>query len=198
MTRFLLIRHGPTEWNAAGRIQGHTDIALSAVGREQVAGQRVPETYHDARWVCSPLVRALETARLMGCEDPETEPALKEMNWGEWEGMTLAGLQKKYGDALRTNEQLGLDFRPDGGESPREVQRRVTHWMRSATGADSVVAVTHKGVIRAVLSAATGWDMTGPPPLVLNWACAHVFDMDGSGRLELQMANLPLLDDQPG
>ena len=67
--------------------------------------------------------------------------------------------------------------------------------MRSAAGPGAVVAVTHKGVIRAVLSAATGWDMTEPPPLSLDWTCAHVFDLDDGGHLELHIANVPLRED---
>ena len=72
MTEFVLIRHGPTQWNAAGRIQGRTDVPLSEIGRAQVSKQRVPEAYDGAIWVCSPLVRAVETAQLMGCSDPAT------------------------------------------------------------------------------------------------------------------------------
>ena len=196
MTQFLLIRHGPTQWNAAGRIQGHTDILLSEAGRELVRKQRVPAAYRDARWFCSPLVRAVETARLMGCADPAMEPALMEMNWGEWEGLTLSDLQEKYGAGLRANEDRGLDFRPEGGESPREVQERVTAWMRAAAGQVPVVAVTHKGVIRATLSLAIGWDLTDPEPMTLDWTCAHVFDMDEAGRLRLNMANVPLQEDE--
>lgn len=199
MTHFVLVRHGQTQWNVAGRIQGHTDIPLNEVGREQVSKQRIPDTYYDARWVCSPLVRAVETARLMGCADPRVEPVLKEMNWGDWEGRTLKELKEKYGAGLKANEGRGLDFRPDSGESPRDVQKRVTQWMRSiSVDPVPVVAVTHKGVIRAILSAAIGWDMTGPAPLTLDWTCAHVFDMNEDGRLSLQMANVTLREDDQG
>jgi probable phosphoglycerate mutase len=193
VTQFVLVRHGPTLWNAEGRIQGRTDIPLSDAGRAQAGRQRIPAIYGDARWVCSPLIRAVQTAELMGCPDPELEPALMEMNWGEWEGLTQSDLERMYGPALRANEDRGLDFRPAGGESPREVRQRVLQWMMAACDAASaVVAVTHKGVIRAALSCAEAWDMTGPPPLILDWTCAHVFVMDGPERLELYRANVPL------
>jgi len=71
-------------------------------------------------------------------------------------------------------------------------------WMRAAAGRRPVVAVTHKGVIRAMFSAATGWDMTGPAPLTLDWSCGHEFDMDDAGRLRLTMANVPLQDGESG
>src|SRR3546814_19659201 len=62
-------------------------------------------------------------------------------------------------------EALGLDLRPPGGESPRQVQDRLKPWLaeRSSCGRDTI-AVTHKGVIRALYALACGWDMTGPPP----------------------------------
>lgn len=193
MTYFVMVRHGRTEWNAAGRIQGHTDIPLCEEGRTQVSKQRIPCHYKNARWVSSPLVRAVQTAQLMGCSDPELERALMEMNWGEWEGLTLSELRERHRNAMRHNEDRGLDFRPTGGESPRDVQERVVEWMGKKVDASTpVVAVTHKGVIRATLSKATGWDMIGPPPLALDWTCAHVFSMDENKFLKLYMANVPL------
>lgn len=195
MTLFLLVRHGTTKWNIEGRIQGHTDIPLSTEGRVQAGRQRIPAVYSDAAWVCSPLARAVQTAQQMGCTNPVIEPALMEMNWGDWEGLRLSDLQLKYGDELKTNEDRGLDFRPAGGESPRDVQGRVLAWMRQvAESAAVVVAVTHKGVIRAMLSEATGWRMTGPPPYKLDWTCAHVFDLDEHGHLKLHLANVSLQD----
>lgn len=193
MTIFILVRHGPTHWNTAGRIQGHTDIPLSDEGQARAGMQRIPAIYSDAAWVSSPLIRAMQTAQQMGCVDPVIEPALIEMNWGEWEGLTLSELQQNYGDELKTNEDRGLNFRPSGGESPRDVRLRVLRWMREASeSAAVVVAVTHKGVIRAMLSEATGWDMTGPPPLKLAWTCAHVFELDRHGQLSLHEANVSL------
>ena len=70
--------------------------------------------------------------------------------------------------------------------------------MRAAAGQVPIVAVAQKGVIRATLSAATGWDMTGPAPLTLDWSCGHEFDMDDAGRLRLTMANVPLQDGESG
>ena len=57
--------------------------------------------------------------------DPRPEPRLVEMAWGEWEGRRLADLRAELGDAMIENEARGLDFRPPGGESPRDVQERL-------------------------------------------------------------------------
>ena len=80
-----------------------------------------------------------------------------------------------------------------GGESPREVQARLAELAASlVTAGDDVAAVTHKGVIRAALSLATGWDMTGRPPLRLDWGAAHLFLVEASGRWTLRRADISL------
>lgn len=192
-TNFLFVRHGPTLWNAAGRIQGHTDVPLSEDGRLQVKRKKIPPDYAGARWVSSPLLRAVQTANLLGCREPEIEPLLMEMHWGSWEGLTLDQLRNQLGKEMRDNENRGLDFKPQGGESPGQVRQRVQKWL-SNVAATLVphVAVTHKGVIRATLSLATGWDMTGPSPVRLDWSCGHEFCVDGDGGISLHQANINL------
>ena len=191
----VFIRHGPTKWNTAGRIQGQRDVPLSEEGCIKVAEWRIPQKYQHAVWVCSPLSRAKETARLMGCESPKIEPRLMEMDWGEWEGRTLADLRSEAGAEMRQNEQRGLDFRPQGGESPRQVRQRLRSCLQNlAAEGQSHVAITHKGVIRAALSLATGWDMTDKPPHRLRWDCAHAFNMNSTGCISVRQVNIPLLD----
>ena len=191
----VFVRHGPTEWNAAGRIQGHTDVPLSAAGRQLVENWRIPEAYAAATWVSSPLLRAVQTANLMGCPAPAVEPLLIEMNWGDWEGRTLDQLRADHGTEMMRNEERGLDFRPQGGESPLQVRDRLRTWIADAAAIPRpYVAVTHKGVIRAALSLATGWDMGSEPPVRLRWDCAHVFVFTGADGLSLHTANVPLVD----
>jgi len=95
MSKILFLRHGPTDWNAAGRIQGHTDTSLSLEGETLVRSWCIPPQY--AGWHCyaSPLQRARQTAVLLGCSDPEPVSALQEMNWGAWEGLTLGALRQQ-------------------------------------------------------------------------------------------------------
>ena len=191
----VFVRHGPTEWNAAGRIQGQTDVPLSDQGRIKVVQWRIPRRYQHAQWVSSPLSRAKETAYLMGCVSPKIEPRLMEMDWGEWEGRTLSDLRSEPGMDMLKNEQRGLDFRPNGGESPRQVRERLQSWLRNiATEGQPHVAITHKGVIRTALSLATGWDMSGDPPHRLSWDCAHVFTLNGEGQISVSEVNVPLVE----
>lgn len=183
MTRLVLLRHGPTAWNAMGRIQGRYDEPLSSDGRAAVTGWRLPSELDGSRWLTSPLARTRETARLLGFADAAVDPRLAEMHWGAWEGERLPDLRARLGPALAANEARGLDFRPPGGESPRDVQSRLAPLLAeiAATG-HPTVAVTHRGVIRAVLSLATGWDMTGRPPARILPGTAHAFRLSPIGR----------------
>ena len=84
-------------------------------------------------------------------------------------------------------------MRPHGGETPRELRERVSKWLagRRAAGAP-IGAVCHQGVIRAVLSLATGWDMITRPPVRLEWAAAQLFAIGSDGALTLERANIML------
>jgi broad specificity phosphatase PhoE len=177
MTQLALLRHARTAWNAEGRIQGHTDTGLSEEGRAQWRGRALPAAVQGMRVVSSPLRRCLETAVLAGVAPAAIEPRLAEMRWGAWEGRRLEDLRRELGDAMRENEARGLDFRPEGGESPRDVLARVTQWMSTLEA--PTLAITHRGVIRVVLAAATGWDMLGKPPAKLDWEAVHLFRIEG-------------------
>ncbi len=192
MTRLLMIRHAATPWNRSKRIQGLSDISIDEDARREVAGWQIPNDFDDAVWVSSPLERAMETARLLGAE-PVREQRLIEMSWGEWEGDTLENLRHTLGDGMVKNEDRGLDFHPPGGESPREVQDRLRPWLRAvASSSVDTIAVTHKGVIRAVLALATGWDMTGKAPDRIVNGAGHRFLLDGKGVPSVVRLNVPL------
>lgn len=193
MTLLALIRHGVTSWNEQHRAQGHADIPLNEMGRAEVSRWQVPKVLERARVVTSPLSRATETASLLFGGTPEVEPRLIEMSWSEWEGRTLAELRAEFGAAFTDNEARGLDFRPAGGESPREVQRRLAPWLAEVSRAgEPVAAITHRGVIRAMTSLALGWDMTGQPPCKFERSAAHLFTLDADGHPSVKEFNVPL------
>lgn len=192
-TPLILIRHGPTDWNEAGLIQGRSDRSLSAAGRKAVAGWRLPQEVAGYRWVTSPLARAVETATLLGHPDAEIEPALVEMHWGTWEGWRLDLLRQREGEAMAANEARGLDFRPVGGESPRDVQRRLQPWLaRLAAERRPTVAVCHKGVIRALFALASGWDMTGKSGLKQRPGSFHRLRLDADGRPSVEALDVAM------
>ncbi len=191
-TSVALIRHGPTAWNAERRIQGFTDTPLSDAGRDAVATWRLPSELAAYDWVSSPLVRARETAELLGARDLRTEPRLSEMNWGDWEGQRLADLRRDLGDAMADNEARGQDFQPPGGESPRHLLARLKPWLAEVAAAGrATLAVTHNGVIRALYARATGWPMTGKRP-VERWGVVHFFTVNGNGEAAVERMNVSL------
>jgi len=194
MSELLLIRHGRTPWNECGRIQGHRDIGLGALGRAELAGRRIPPEYAHFGWYASPLVRATETARLLGARDLKTDARLVELHWGEWQGWTRQGLREHYGEAFAENEARGLDFRPPGGESPGELRRRFQDWLGEVFATEqAIVAVTHKGVIQMAVALATGWDLVSRSPVPMDWSRGQLFSVDGTPlRLRPRKFNVAL------
>ncbi len=183
MTALALLRHGETAWSREGRIQGRADVPLLAG-----VSCRLPEPCRGMRIVTSPLARCVQTAALLGAPDAAREPRLAEMHWGAWEGRRIDELRRELGAAFTENENRGFDFRPEGGESPREVLARVSQWISSLS--ESTLAITHRGVIRVVLAQATGWDMLGKPPVKLDWDAVHLFRLDREGGPRVDRLNL--------
>ena len=194
--RLALIRHGPTRWNDEGRIQGWTDIGLGARGRAAVTTWRLPPALRGAAWTASPLLRAVHTAALLAPGEATFEPRLVEMRWGAWEGRTIAALRAADPAGLAEVEARGLDFRPPGGESPRMLQARLAPWLAEIAGDDgTLAAVTHKGIIRAVLARALDWDMTGVAPVALDWSSVHLFRLEADGSPRGERLNIGLARD---
>lgn len=189
---FAILRHAPTEWNAARRLQGLTDTCLSTEGEATARRWRLPAPADRWRRVSSPLQRARRTAELLQPSMPvEIDSALREMSFGAWEGHTVQELRATGGEAFAAAEAAGLDFQPPGGESPRMAVARVGQW--ASTLREPVVAVSHKAAIRALLALATGWDMLGRPPHKLDWRALHFFVAHPDGRVTIDRLNVPFM-----
>ena len=192
--KLALLRHGMTDWNRAKRVQGRVDRPLSDYGRQQLDLLSIPPEFKVYRWYCSPLRRATQTAALLAIDPLEIEASLIEMSWGDWEGEVLKPLRKRLGDEMRANESRGVDFRPPGGESPREVQARLQPWLQqvAAIGQDTA-AVVHKGIIRCIYALACDWDMRGESPVEFAWDALHQFELNPDGKLLDSYQSIPLL-----
>ncbi len=149
-------RHGETEWNVAGRIQGHTDVSLSERGREQarMLGRRLSSVRIDAAY-SSDLSRAAETARVaLGERDvPITfTEELREYNKGVFEGLTEDEYREKYPELYEPSMVNDLDFAPPGGETIRETSTRLAGIVQRVKDAhldESALIVGHGGSLRA-------------------------------------------------
>ena len=157
MTRRVIVwRHGRTEWNLAGRVQGQTDVPLDDVGREQArsAAARLA-SLRPSRIVTSDLSRARETAdelgRLAGVE-VEIDVRLRERSFGVREGLTLAEAWEQFPDHMArwlAGDEAGIP----GSESSPAAGERFTAALRDQLeklGPDeTLVVVSHGGVTRA-------------------------------------------------
>lgn len=160
------IRHGETEWNATGRLQGTQDIPLNALGRKQAAHagsvlagllSRDGRDKADLAFVASPLGRARSTMdfvrEVLGLPagDYSLDDRLREIGYGEWEGSTLAEMEARdpafY--ARRLTEKWTMSS--PGGETYASVQLRMRDWYDSLK--TDTVAVAHGGTCRALMVA---------------------------------------------
>ena len=194
MVKLALIRHGTTDWNRRHIVQGSTDIPLDEMGREEVNGWLLPPAVKTFRLIASPLSRAKETALILSGRHPETDNRLSEMSWGDWEGSVLDELRQKFGDLMAAWEAKGLDFKSPNGESPREVQIRLTPLLKEISqGGEDTLAVCHKGVIRAIYAMADNWDMTSKPKQKLRDGCLHLFELDNYGHPKISELNVNMV-----
>ncbi len=191
----VAIRHAPTAWNQAKRLQGRTDIALAPEGIAAARSWRADAAWGAYQVLASPLKRAQETARLLfPGRDIALDPRLMEMDFGSWEGKSLAELRSEPGAEAEARESLGLDFSAPGGETPREVQARLQPLLTEiAVAGRPTIIVTHKAVLRALLSLATGWALLGKPPVKLKPDSAHLFRLDPNGRISVERMNVSLV-----
>ena len=154
MPKLHLIRHGETEWNRDGRIQGHSDPPLSAAGREQAEAlaERLAAEPIGELW-SSDLRRALETAEPLAARlglDIHVSPALRERSFGVNEGRVAAEVAAELGTVAGT-AWLGPDDRHPEGESLRELYERMAAFLDTLLAespADEIALVTSGGPIR--------------------------------------------------
>ncbi len=184
--RFFLVRHGETDWNVAGRLQGRRDVPLNAFGREQAA--RVARLVNalaggvaNLAFVSSPLLRAVETMRIvrttldLPVNDFRVDPRLAEISFGLWEGQTWPQIRQRDGDRARRRDRAPWSFTPPGGESYEDLAQRAQAAVMDLPG-DAVV-VTHGGVIRALLHVAA--DMPTNEAAVLPVRQGAVYVVEG-------------------
>ena len=189
--KIAFLRHGPTAWNAAGRVQGHTDIPLSDAGAARMADLRLPFDF--PRCFVSTMIRARQTAAALGLKDPTPDVRLMEQNWGRWEGLTRAEIFARDGEDafVRAGSERGLDFRPPGGESTGELHARVAAFLKDAARGDGdAVAVAHLGVLRAAYTLATGWDMATPMPADLDVSKILLLALAPDGAVSVAALNV--------
>jgi broad specificity phosphatase PhoE len=164
VTTIFLARHGESDWNAANRFQGHSDRPLTDLGRRQaealadaVRGANVEAIYS------SPLMRALETARIVaartGLEVMEDDD-LREVDTGGWSGLSREEVQQRFPEGFERWISGGAGW--EDGESYEDMAERTlgaVGRIAEAHPGGRVLVVSHGGPIRAIQAAANGMDI---------------------------------------
>ena len=159
-SRWILVRHGETDWNNEFRAQGHMDIPLNAKGLAQaaLAGGRLAPITFDAAY-CSDLSRVVATAEqiMQGRDIPLNKlEGLREKSFGNLEGMTFEEIRRRDSAMYEKIFQENIHFAPDGGESDLEVHNRVKAvadelLARHANSKGNILVVAHGGSLRALI-----------------------------------------------
>jgi len=163
MPTIYYIRHGETEWNADGRMQGAQDIPLNDVGRKQaaIAGGVLADLFARAgrieasrQFIASPLGRARSTMELvrdalrLPPHDYAIDDRLREIGYGRWEGSTLAQMHAADPELFAKRQADRWTVPAPGGECYADVERRMRDWYHQLTA--DTVAVAHNGTARGL------------------------------------------------
>lgn len=182
-THVLAIRHGETDWNRAKRIQGHTDIGLSELGLGQAhsLGLALREQAVDAVY-SSDLLRARQTAQAVLDHGPQVkaplrlEPLLRERSFGIFEGLTWEQIKARWPDQSERWRSRDADFGAEGGETLGDFYQRSIAALTQIAAAhpgQTIVIVTHGGVLDCLYRAATRLSLQAPRSWVLTNAAVN-------------------------
>lgn len=174
MHTLYFVRHGETDWNAEGRLQGQKDIPLNDLGRSQAAeaGRKLlglAGSLDQLDFVASPMIRTRETMDIlrrsvgMPVSGYRLDERLREIAFGDWEGLTWREVKKREPIKVKERDEDRWGYAAPGGESYAMLVERVSPALSELTR-DTVV-VAHGGVARAVLSVACGLPRSEAPTL---------------------------------
>jgi probable phosphoglycerate mutase len=146
----FLLRHGETEWNLDGRLQGQLDSPLTDLGRRQAQqlADLLANTFGETDLPpiqASPLGRAQQTANLIRGRFATTlhlvEPRLTEVSFGDWEGLTFDDIENDWADLIDSYDDLDWLFEAPNGEGYEQAVARADSWLQSQSG--RLIAISH-------------------------------------------------------
>ncbi|MDH3886710.1 MAG: histidine phosphatase family protein [Desulfobacterales bacterium] len=174
ITRFGLVRHAETVWNREKRIQGQSDSALTDRGSEDADnwGRRLSRFSWD-RILMSDSGRAVETAETINhhLQAPaESDPRLREQDWGRWTGRRITQVETEVSSRLQEKQMRGWKFCPPGGEDRLGVWHRSHSALAEAANrwcGDTILIVTHEGVIKSLIYRLSGRQFLPDEPALI-------------------------------
>ena len=168
-TTIVLVRHGETEWNRAGRIQGHTDSELTEAGvrqAEAIGGMLGGERFDHL--LSSDLGRAMRTAQLIAPNtglEVRIESRFRERGFGIAEGKTYAEIDREFPEMFSRIRDTDPEYAAPGGESRRQFHERICSVMDEyaiSHRGKSLLVVTHGGVLAAIFRRLSGLPIASP------------------------------------
>jgi probable phosphoglycerate mutase len=192
ITRFGLVRHAETLWTREKRIQGQSDSALTAKGKQDAArwGQRLSRFSWD-RILTSDSGRAVETAKTINGHlqaQIESDPRLREQDWGRWTGRIINHIEADVTNRLREKLMRGWKFCPPDGEDRLSVWHRSHSALNDAANrwcGDTILIVTHEGVIKSLIYHLSGRRfLPDEPPLLKSYHLHWLIFSNSSLRIE--------------
>jgi alpha-ribazole phosphatase len=195
-TRIYLIRHGEVEGAATPRYNGQVDVPLSPRGRDQyqamaqrLAGEKITACYS------SDLIRCAWGAGLIapcfGIE-PQLTSALRELNIGDWEGMTWQELMTRYPSEWQARLDDIVNFRVPNGENLLDVEARAIPKIRQIVAAhpgEELLVVGHGGVNRVILLNALGAPLSALFNMEQSYCCLNIIDYYADGKTVVKLLN---------
>ena len=183
MSRLLLVRHGNTELNSAQIFVGHTDVELSAVGysqverlRDRLSAEKIDVIYS------SDLKRALVTAETIASRhqlEVIACPELREINYGNLDGLTFAEIRRLYPEVAELCADWSLQLKFPDGESVDELKQRVSRFLdrlKQHTPEQTVLIVAHGGPLRLMVCSLLGIDLWHWRQIQLDLASLSIVD----------------------
>jgi len=191
-TRFIVIRHGETEWNVEGRWQGHQDSPLTANGLVQA--KAVAKRLKDVQFAAlysSRLGRALETAQAISESTGHKInkiSGITERRIGVFEGLTRLEIEKNHPDAYQQFQTSDPDFEIPEGESARQHEKRIMVCFNELAikhPGETIVVVTHGGVLNRVFRTIVGLGLDAPRKFkIMNTSINVLNFVDGEWQLQ--------------
>ncbi len=190
MTRLMLVRHGLTEYNNTRKFGGHSDVELNDEGRIQaekvrtrLVGEKIDAIYS------SDLKRAISTVEIIS-DGREVEtiicPELREMNYGDAEGMTFDEIGRKYPGLREMIIDFDMQLEFPGGESLSEfIERTITFMDRinNQPGNQVVLIVSHSGPLKVLVCHLLGLDQSHWPNFRIDNASLSIIDIHPRGTM---------------
>lgn len=203
-TRLYLIRHGQVAGFQEQRYNGHTDVALTELGRRQ--SRAISARLADASLgavISSDLKRSVYAAGLIAAAhalEARVHRELRELDIGDWEGMTWSEIQTRYPEAWQARLADLANYRAPGGESLRDAAERVrpvlNRYLEQFRGG-SIALVGHGGTNRVILLDALDAPLDKAFAIEQDYGCLNIIDYFADGNRVIRLLNGPNPEQDP-